>query len=153
MSEDFQKPFTSPPTIFMVATIVGLLLKLIIGGAFILLPMQIILGLPVIAFGVFCIYSSIKDIENAETTYDPYSQSENLVTTGIYKYSRNPGYLGLFFIQIGIGILFDSIWVILLAFLAAYITSKYVIRLEEDKLSKRFGEDYENYRENTRQWV
>ncbi len=63
---------------------------------------QYIVGAAMIATGVVVITWSISEIANAETTYDPRGAPTALVTSGPYRYSRNPGYLGLAIIQIGI---------------------------------------------------
>jgi len=44
----------------------------------------------------------MQSMDGAGTTYDPYAASTALVTSGIYKHTRNPGYLGLAVIQIGL---------------------------------------------------
>ena len=117
------------------------------------LLIQFVFGPLALLAGVLLIRSSIREVEAAGTTYDPYAQSTELVTAGIYQYTRNPGYLGLAVIQLGVAILFDSGWIALTGLAAVMITTFFVIRLEEEKLSKQFGQDYRNYCNRVRRWL
>lgn len=153
MSQDFEKPFTSPPTIFSVSLIVGLLI-----GFFVPIPLlpgatRFFLGPVLILLGVFCIVRSIKDIEGAGTTYDPYEQSTALVTVGVYRYSRNPGYLGLAIAQFGLAVVFNTAWVLVTGVIAIFVTTRFVIRLEERKLTDKFGVPYQQYQDKVRRWI
>ena len=153
MGEEFRKPFAAPPTIFGVALISSSVFGFFVPFAMLTLPMQLILGPILILAGALLIRSSIKEIETAGTTYDPFDISTSLVTSGIYRFSRNPGYLGLGVIQFGFAILLDNAWVAIATFGAGLITSLFVIRLEEEKLSNTFGEKYLTYKGRVRRWL
>ncbi|MEY1555957.1 isoprenylcysteine carboxylmethyltransferase family protein [Yoonia sp. R2331] len=153
MTQEFQKPFTSPPTIFSVALVLGLLIGWLMPWRVLPLPLQLILGPLLIAAGVFVIWRSIQDIETAGTTYDPYSASTALVTAGVYRHSRNPGYLGLAIIQFGVAILLDNLWIVGTGIIAVLVTSHFVIRLEERKLTRAFGDPYTSYMQQVRRWL
>ncbi|MEE9426647.1 MAG: isoprenylcysteine carboxylmethyltransferase family protein [Paracoccaceae bacterium] len=152
MDEEFQRPFAAPPTIFLGALLVSALLEYFV--PFDLLPasIELTLGPLVIIVGVLLIRSTFREFKEENTTYDPFDISTNLVTSGVYQYSRNPGYLGLVIIQLGLAIVLGSIWVALSALVAALITSLFVIRLEEKKLADAFGESYLEYKSKVRRW-
>ena len=76
----------------------------------------------------------MREIKSAGSTYDPFAQSTALATSGIYQYSRNPGYLGLAVIQVGLATLLDNAWIAVAALTAGAVTTIFVIKLEEDKL-------------------
>ena len=95
----------------------------------------------------------MREIAAANTTYDPFAQSNALVTTGIYRHSRNPGYLGLAIIQFGFSALLDNIWIAVATLLAMAVTGHWVIRLEEKKLSDKFGASYRAYCDAVRRWI
>ncbi|WP_170328004.1 methyltransferase family protein [Ruegeria arenilitoris] len=153
MIQDFQKPFAAPPTIFSVSLIVGLLVGFLLPWSVLPWVVQLVLGPLVILAGVLTVHSSIREIEAANTTYDPYDVSTELVTSGIYQYSRNPGYLGLAVIQCGIAVLLDNVWIVIAGLIAATVTTVFVIRLEERKLTDAFGESYTDYQKHVRRWV
>ena len=150
---DFQKPIVAPPTIFGVSLIVSALFGFASPTPFLPLLLQLTAGPAIILSGVLIIRSSMREIAAANTTYDPFAQSTALVTTGIYRHSRNPGYLGLAIIQFGFSALLDNLWIAVAALLAMAVTDHWVIRLEEKKLSDKFGASYRAYCDAVRRWI
>ena len=76
-----------------------------------------------------------------------------LVTTGIHGWSRNPIYLGMFLIYIGIGLVVRSPWILILTVLLA-VTMRYgVVAREETYLERRFGDAYRDYKARVRRWL
>jgi len=97
----------------------------------------------------------VREFRKARTTVDPRSpeKAESLVTAGIFRYSRNPMYLGLLCVLLGWAV-FLSNW---LAFLfvpvfLAYM-NRFQIRPEERHMLHRFGEAYGRYRAAVRRWL
>ncbi|MEF9951170.1 MAG: isoprenylcysteine carboxylmethyltransferase family protein [Clostridium sp.] len=80
------------------------------------------------------------------------SQSTKIIKTGIYKYSRNPAFLGFDLFYIGIGLMFSGILNIIIALIAIIILHFQI--LEEEKfLPTVFGEEYSEYKSNTRRYI
>lgn len=98
---------------------------------------------------------SIGAFRKAKTTVTPLApeKATRLVITGLYRYTRNPMYLGLLLILSGIAIWLGSPvnGAILIAFVG-YITA-FQIAPEEARLSELFGSDYERYRAQVRRWL
>ncbi len=153
LDSDFQKPFAPPPTIFGAAFLAGLGIDFIYPLPSMPLWFQLGSGIAFIAGGVLLIRSSMQSIDQAGTTYDPYAASTALVTTGIYRHTRNPGYLGLAVIQIGLALTIDSPWIAVTTIVAVVITSQFVIKLEKEKLSRAFGQEYQDYLGVVRRWI
>ncbi len=153
MNQDFQKPFATPPTIFTVALLLGIGLGLLFPWPVLAWPIQATLGPPLVLAGILVIRQSIRDIQAAGTTYDPFDVSTALVTSGIYRRSRNPGYLGLALIQLGFAILLDNIWIVATGLIAVIVTTRCVIQLEERKLTDAFGASYTAYMKRVRRWI
>lgn len=151
--DGFRKPFAAPPTIFAVAFLVGLVLDFVFPYPLIPILPQCILGAACVLAGFSLIRSSISAIENAGTTYDPYAASTKLITSGIYRFTRNPGYLGLAIIQLGLAVLIDGLWIATTMVIAVLVTHVFVMRLEEEKLRKTFGNEYEQYVARVRPWI
>ena len=151
--DDFKKPIVAPPVLFMVALLVGIGLGFIQPSSLLPLAFQIVPGVATIIGGVWLIRLSMLEIERAGTTYDPYAASTKLVTSGIYRYIRNPGYLGLAVIQLGFAFLLDNYWITVTLIVAMWIMTAFVILREEDKLRRTFGEDYDTYFASTRRWI
>ena len=98
---------------------------------------------------------SIGAFRKAKTTVTPLApeKASSLVVTGLYRYTRNPMYLGMLFILTGVAIWLGSLLnvIVLIAFVA-YITV-FQIMPEEARLSQVFGADYERYRTRVRRWL
>jgi protein-S-isoprenylcysteine O-methyltransferase Ste14 len=76
-----------------------------------------------------------------------------LVTSGPYRFTRNPMYLGMAFLYVGFAFAFGVIWA--LAFLPAVIVvvDRFVIAREEPYLERNFGQAYRDYKARVRRWV
>lgn len=76
-----------------------------------------------------------------------------MVSSGLYRYSRNPMYIGVITTVIGHGIFFqysNLLWYALSLFI---IFTVVVIFIEEPHLEKKFGEEYKDYKKRTRRWL
>ena len=105
--------------------------------------------------GVAILVSAVRLFQKQNTTVNPIKieNASSLVTSGIFKYSRNPMYLGMVIILFGLALMFNLIGGILFTFLfAAYIT-KYQIRPEEEVMERLFGEDFLKYKNSVRVWL
>lgn len=88
----------------------------------------------------------------ANTTTVPGKLSGKLVTLGLYRFTRNPMYVGLVLAYLGEAGLLKQIWpVVLLPFTVAYLNWT-VIPVEEVKLEEAFHDEYEQYRLRVRRW-
>ncbi len=153
MTEEFQKPIAAPPLIFGVALLTGIGLGFVWTAPIATAIFRIPIGAAGIGGGIYLIRMSIGEIGRGNTTYDPYAPSINLVTSGIYRHIRNPGYLGLALIQFGFASLLDNYWVIVTLAPAFLITHLFVVLREENKLKRSFGEEYDRYVASSRRWL
>ena len=89
----------------------------------------------------------------ARTTTVPGNRSARLVTSGPYRFTRNPMYVGLILAYLGEAGLQKQIWpVVLLPLVIGYLNWT-VIPVEEAKLSEVFPEEYGEYRSRVRRWI
>ena len=89
----------------------------------------------------------------ARTTTVPGKSSTKLVTSGPYRFTRNPMYVGLVVAYLGEAALQKQVWpVVLLPFTIAYLHWT-VIPVEEGRLVETFHEEYEEYRARVRRWL
>ena len=79
----------------------------------------------------------------------PLMATQKLVTQGAYRYCRNPIYLGVINLFLGISFLFDSISSLIMVLIFSVIILLYARFIEEKELKKRYGEDYLTYRKAT----
>ena len=105
--------------------------------------------------GVIIIILSIRLFKKGNTTVNPFKLDEtsSLITEGVYRFTRNPMYLGLSSIQLGAAIYFGSyISLILIPVFIVYITKKQIY-FEEISLEKKFGQDFLKYSDKVRRWI
>ena len=84
---------------------------------------------------------------------NPTTASNKLITSGIFKYTRNPMYLALVIFQIGIGMSLSFLHISLMSIITVYFLYNYVIKKEEVYLKKLFGKEYDRYLNNSRRWI
>ena len=83
-----------------------------------------------------------------------FDEPDVLVTQGLYRFTRNPMYLGFVIAILGIAILYQgAIVAFVLAFLFFIVTDRWYIKFEERAMLSKFGEEYQNYCNNTRRWI
>ena len=113
------------------------------------------LGIFLLLSGFFILVSAVRLFRKDETTVNPLSpeQATKLVTDGIFKYSRNPMYLGMAIVLSSIAVFFNLLGgIILIALFCAYIT-KFQIIPEERAMRDLFSDDFDKYLKETRRWV
>ena len=113
------------------------------------------LGIFLLLSGFFILVSAVRLFRKDETTVNPLSpeQATKLVTDGIFKYSRNPMYLGMAFVLGSVAVCFNLIGgIIFIALFCAYIT-KFQIIPEERAMRYIFSDDFDKYTKETRRWV
>ncbi|WP_320827445.1 isoprenylcysteine carboxylmethyltransferase family protein [Reinekea sp.] len=151
-----ERPPILPPAL-------GLLMMLGVFSAHFIKPVAILLhhpfnyiGLIPIALGSLLNLLADREFRLKGLTQLPLGSAPNatvLVTSGVYRFSRNPSYLGLVLIIAGIALWVGSLspWLVVLLFpLCLY---KSYIQLEEDELLARFGQRYRQYRQLVPRWI
>ncbi len=103
---------------------------------------------------VLVIFLGIFQFRRAKTTVNPVdlSRTSQLVTTGIFKYSRNPMYLGMLLILLAFGLKLGNAFNTLLAAGFVYYMNHFQINREEKALTDLFGKQYSAYCKATRRW-
>lgn len=105
--------------------------------------------------GLTVLISAVRLFRKDKTTVNPLSpeQATKLVTDGIFKYSRNPMYLGMAFILGSIAVFFNLIGGIILIALFCFYITKFQIIPEEKAMSNLFSQDFDKYKQTTRRWI
>ena len=111
------------------------------------------LGGLVVLVSFMLIYLSVGLFRQNTEDPNPTTQSNKLITTGIYKYIRNPMYLALVLFQIGLGISLSFLHISVMSIFTAITLHYFVIKREETYLKNSFGADYESYKKKSRRWI
>ena len=112
-------------------------------------------GIFIMLLGFSILISAVRSFKRSKTTVNPLNpeQATKLVTDGIFKYSRNPMYLGMALVLGSIAVFFNLIGgIILISLFCAYIT-KFQIIPEEKAMIDLFSQDFDQYKQTTRRWI
>lgn len=116
-------------------------------------PLPITVGLVLVTAGVILGFLAARRFRNAGTSIPTRRASTALVTDGPYALSRNPIYVAMTAIYVGIGVAAGGLWTLLLVAPLLVLIRYGVIGREERYLEDRFGDDYGRYRDAVRRWV
>ena len=112
-----------------------------------------ILGAFFLAVGLMVALISVTTFLIAKTTPVPYRRAAILVTWGPYRLSRNPMYVGVTLIYLGVAVLRSVLWPVLLLLVPLAVLNYCVIPQEEFMLRAAFGAAYERYCARVRRWL
>lgn len=110
-------------------------------------------GVGVIVLGVLIILGPAAAFSRAKTTIKPFEDSSSLVVGGIYRYTRNPMYVGMVTILFGVAVLLGDLSPFVMPVLFVPILNTRVIRHEEEMLEERFGDEYQEFKKSVRRWI
>jgi protein-S-isoprenylcysteine O-methyltransferase Ste14 len=110
-------------------------------------------GVVVAAVGLGLELAAIREMRRAGTDVQPWRPTKALVTGGPYRWSRNPIYVGLLVLQLGLALLLNDAWVAIMIAPVALVLHFGVVLREERYLSARLGADYVRYRDSVRRWL
>jgi protein-S-isoprenylcysteine O-methyltransferase Ste14 len=115
------------------------------------LPLNLV-GLMPLGFGLALSAMAERQFKSAGANVNTFEAPTRLVTEGLFKYSRNPMYLGLALILVGVWILLGSVSPLVGVVGFILVTDLWYISYEEKRLNATFGQAYEAYRAHTRRW-
>ena|SRR5215203_6138019 len=111
----------------------------------------ILAGLMIFA-GLSLAANGIRNFARAATPVPTNEPVSSLVTTGIHAWSRNPIYIAMFLLYVGIGLVVRSPWILLMTLPLAIAIRFGVIAREEAYLERCFGDAYRAYKARVRRW-
>ncbi len=142
-----------PPLVFLGGFLIGLLLEWLV-------PLDRLSGITVKCIGVAVgLASSVlalwarTTMHRAGTHIDPHAPALVVVSHGPFRFTRNPLYLSLVLLTLGIALVFDLLWVVAMLIPVLLIIHFGVILREERYLASKFGQTYLDYKRKVRRWV
>lgn len=97
--------------------------------------------------------AAILTMRRHHTTVEPWESPSALVSSGVFRISRNPIYLALIVLTVAMAVMFDAIWLLVSALLLAITLDVVVIRAEERLVEEALGEEYRQYKRRVRRWM
>jgi protein-S-isoprenylcysteine O-methyltransferase Ste14 len=144
-----------PPLTYLAFLAVGLVaniyypLPISSSGTILLL----ILGFGVVTSGLAVGAVGLRAMQRAGVSPLPWRAPGKLVVDGPFRYSRNPLYVSLTLMYVGISVAINTLWPPALLFFAIVIVDRGVILQEEKFLERKFGEEYLSYKARVRRWI
>ena len=122
-------------------------------------PLVVFLG-PLHLVGWLCLFSggiltlaAAAAFRSAETTIIPRRDPSALITTGVFRLSRNPIYLADVLFLLGVSLILGRLIGLLLVPVFIYLLDRRFIQGEEARLHAAFGPKFEDYAAKTRRWI
>lgn len=142
-----------PPLIYLSALAVGFVLEALLPSASIAAAVRWPVGAVLALCGFAFLSSFVAALHRADTAVDPRRATTAIVTTGPYRLTRNPGYLGMTLVYAGIALLAGALWPFATLVPALVLMDRAVIAREERYLERKFGADYDAYKRRVRRWI
>lgn len=144
-----------PPLILLGLVLVGPLLDRLLGFGQVALPrpVHVVLVLALIGAGLAVALAAVRRFARAGTRVEPWAPSSAIVSDGVYGFTRNPMYVGMVLVMLGLALIIRSPSSLLLVGLGLIILDRFVVRREEAYLEAKFGDAYRDYRARVRRWL
>ena len=110
-------------------------------------------GLAVVAAGLALVAAAVGRFRARGTTWHPWQVPAAMVREGPYRFTRNPMYLGLTLVVLGLAVLVGTLAMFLAPPLFVLAIGRWVIPWEEQALEGAFGDAYRAYRAKVRRWL
>lgn len=111
------------------------------------------LGIIAVLFGITMAGISAGMFKRAGTGLEPFDEATVLVTSGFYRFSRNPMYMGMFLMLLGVAFLMGSIGALLPILIFILIIRNNFVLGEERFMQATFGQQYLQYKSEVRRWI
>jgi len=142
-----------PPVLLLVAVVLMVALHYVLPVArWLAWPWRALGALPITVAVLVGFWGAVQFRRN-DTTINPLEQSTALIAEGPYRYSRNPLYLSMTLILVGIWILLGSLSPAVVVPLFVWWISSRFIANEERHLEAQFGRTYLEYKTKVRRWL
>ena len=142
-----------PPVLLLLALLLGFVAPQLTLLQFLPEDATVPLGPVIVAASLGWFIWSVVTMRRAGASIPTSEPTEAIVMRGPYGWSRNPIYLSMVALQVGVGIWTNSGWFLGLAALSAGLLWWGVIAREERYLERKFGADYLEYKARVRRWV
>jgi protein-S-isoprenylcysteine O-methyltransferase Ste14 len=153
--EDSPGVYIPPPLIYVLAFLAAIFIqkKISIGDSIFHLYITKIVGVLFLIISLLFLVTSLRQFFISRNTLVPIKPASSLQVNGIYNITRNPMYVGLALVYLGISCFVGNWWNIILFPLLLFIVQEYIIKREEKYLLRRFGQEYVVYKTKVRRWV
>lgn len=144
-----------PPLIYLAFLLAGWGLTFVVADPGIGLDWSVrrYLAFALIVGGILVDGAAAGQFRRIGTRPEPWKPSTALATDGLYRFSRNPIYIGFALIYLGVAVWIDSLIALAALLPCLVVIDRFVILREERYLAGKFGADWDAYRRKVRRWL
>lgn len=155
IEEDSAQVRFPPPLVYAGMLFLGFAVGRLIGRPAVGLDMMTgsVIGILLALTGTVVMLAAIGVFRKLGNNLEPWRPATTVVSTGVYRFTRNPMYLGMALIFTALALIFDSLAALLLLPAVIIIIQTQVIAREERYLEAKFGETYLAYKQQVRRWL
>lgn len=143
----------APPLLFVLPILASLALEWLLPTSFVHGAFRWIPGALLLAAGIALNVAGFLTQKRAGTDPIPFNPSTRIVAHGLYRFTRNPMYIGFALLTLGLAVLVDSAWMLLAVPIGLVLIDRMIITREEGYLERKFGEEYLDYKRRVRRWI
>ena len=147
--------YIPPPLVYVLIFLIALFMqkKVSIDDSLFHLQIAKIVGILLLVISLFFLITSLRKFSQSKNTLILIKPAASLQTNGIYNISRNPMYVGLAIVYLGVSCFIGNWWNVILFPILLLILQEYIINPEEKYLYRRFGQEYLDYKSKVRRWL
>jgi len=112
-----------------------------------------IVGYSLIVLGILLPVWGARVFKQHKTNLIPYKKPDSMVTTGPFKFTRNPMYLGMILLLAGIAVVIGTTLAPLFPLVFFAVANWWYIPFEENRMAEAFGDDFDGYKASVRRWL
>jgi protein-S-isoprenylcysteine O-methyltransferase Ste14 len=144
-----------PPLVYLASILSGVGMRYTVGPLAVAGYRYLALtaGVAIILGGLWLIVGAWKLFKRTGQDPKPWKPTPEIVLSGPYRFTRNPMYLGLTCIQIGVGLALNNLWISLLAAFSLLTVHFIAVLPEENYLTEKFGDSYRVYLVKVRRYL
>ena len=152
-AEDRPGILVPPPLLFVIPLAAAFFGERLMPTSFVHGGLRWVAGSLIVLAGLFLNVAGFITQKRAGNDPIPFHPTTRIVSHGLYRFSRNPMYLGFGLWTLGIALLVNSIWMLLAVPIGLVLTDRFVIASEERYLERKFGEEYLSYKRRVGRWL
>ena len=153
ISSDSPQVIAPPLFIYLGGLAIGAILHWFKPLPFLPESLTLSLGVVSIAISVVFVVISFRALKGAKTNIDVRKPTMSIVSTGPYRFTRNPVYLSMTLFIVGVAIWVNTLWILITLVPVLFVMKFSVIAREEAYLTRKFGEEYLRYKSKVRRWL
>ena len=144
-----------PPLVYLGAVVAGVLMHAFVAPLPIGLPLapRIVVAAAAALVSLAFMGFAIQLFRRTGQDPKPWATTPEIISTGVYRVTRNPMYVGMALLQIAIGVGLANGWIVIAVPVVLVVVYLTAIRHEEAYLERKFGHAYSDYKESVRRWL